>query len=233
MLVEGSKVWGTRISFDPTEAAAACADAGADEIGLVSSGAGLETLTALTRRIAASLRVPLLVLADHPEVAAVDQLIEAGADRVFVQASALHDPGYIAVLARAFGGESVGVVVTAQREGGGWRVLDAPGGLPTEWDAVTWSSVVKAQGCREIVLSTPAGGAHGEPVDLELLSAVTSALELQVVAAGEVDTVEDILDALMIGNADGALVGSLLHSGKRSVRDVKKYLAEHGLRVRH
>ena len=101
----------------------------------------------------------------------------------------------------------------------------------TEWDPETWARVVEAQGGGELIVGSAVPGAFGEPLDLELLSAVTSAVGVPVVAKGEGVGVEDLFDALMIGGAEGVLVGDALHSARYSVRDIKKYLSQHGLPV--
>jgi len=161
-------------------------------------------------------------LASEPEVG---ELLAAGAARLAVQSAALNDPNLISSLSRSFGSESIAVAIAVQREGEGWRVHETLGGAVTEWDPVTWAAVVEAQGGGEIIIES-SGGREGEPFDLELLEAVTSAVARPVVAAGEPEAVEDVFDALMIGNADGVLVGP---SARLTVRDIKAYLGERGL----
>lgn len=214
---------------DPVEAAAAYADAGADELMLVGRGAPLEALVSLSSRIAPSLSIPLAVEIDLAEPQEVEQLLVAGAARVAIEVPALRDPALVALLAGAFGSGAIAVRLTASRESGSWRVVEGGAGVSTEWDAAIWASVVQTQGAGEIVVESTGRGASDEPLDLELLAAVSSAVTIPVIAAGEAEQVEDLFDALMIGNADAVLVGSLLHSGRETVGTVKSYLAEHGL----
>jgi cyclase len=216
---------------DPLDAAVAYAEAGADEIAFIASEAPLETLVALARRVAPRLHVPFWIKADLLDRSEVGAVLDAGAARVAVETPALRDPDYITALTRAFGSEAVAIVVTALREGDAWRVLEMREGAPTEWDAIAWARVAETQGAGELVVESVSGGRYEEPFDLELLAAVKSAVAVPVVAAGEAEAVEDLFDALMIGGADAVLVGSLLHSGKGTVPDVKAFLAEHGLDV--
>ena len=217
---------------DPQEAALAYAAAGADEILLASRGTPVDVIIALVEDIAPSLSIPLMLDADLHASSEVERVIAAGAGRVCVQRAALADPDYIATLCREFGSGAVAVRVAARREEGVWRVLEAPGGEATEWDAVTWAAVAEAQGAGTIIVEPAGPAGPGEPFDLELLEALTSALRTPVLAAGPAENVEDLFDALMIGNADGVLVEDVLHSGRTSVRRVKGYLAERGLPVR-
>jgi cyclase len=224
------KVFGE--SLDPAEAAAAYAEAGADEIVFVARLAPLELLCGLAERLAAALTIPLRFRTDLTTVAEVGGLLCAGAQRVVIQKAALDDPDLIAKLAREFGSEAIAVVITAAGADDNWRVYDEPGGTAREWDALTWAKVVEAQSGGAIIIESPTGGPHGEPYDLELLRSVSSAVARPVLAAGDAKRVEDLFDALMIGDADAVLVSSLLHSGRVTVKEIKGFLSEHGLSMR-
>lgn len=218
--------------LDPAEAAAAYAEAGADEIVFVARDAPLDVLCRLARRVAPDLSIPLLFWTDLTTAAEVGELLAAGAARVAIQKAALDDPNLIASLARELGSETIAVAVTAAGADEGFRVFDRPGGAAREWDALTWAKVVEAQNGGTIVIESPRGGALGGPYDLELLRSVSSAVARPVIAASDAGEVEDLFDALMIGDADGVIVSSLLHSGRATVRQIKSFLSEHGLRVR-
>ncbi len=183
----------------------------------------------LVERLAAALMVPLTVWTDHGEAAAFESMVAAGAARVVIQKAALDDPDRIAGLSREFGVEAVAVAITAGGEDEGWRVYDGRDGQPTEWDAVTWARVVEAQNGGLIVVESPGGGPHGEPFDLQLLAAITGAVARPVLAAGEPEGIEDLFDALMIGNVSGVLVSSLVHSGEVTIPEIRAFLREHGL----
>ncbi|KPK66091.1 MAG: hypothetical protein AMS21_03175 [Gemmatimonas sp. SG8_38_2] len=219
---------------DPLEAARALAAAGVDGISFSGHGAPLEVLSALSRRVTPLLTVPLHVEVNARTAAQVASLLEAGTALVVIEAAALRDPDFLASLAREFGSESIAVTVSAASEDEGWRVLESAGGPPTEWDAVTWACVVESQGAGAIVVQSAmrrARDARGSPFDLELISAVGSAVDLPTVAAGEAQIVEDLFDVMMVGDADGVLEGSLFQSGRATVRQAKSYLREHGLAV--
>lgn len=214
---------------DPVEAAAVYAAAGADEIAFSSADASAGILAGLAKRAAARLGIPFWFRADLAVPSDVGALLDAGAARVAVGRAALRDPDYITTLVRSFGSERVAVVVTARREEERvWRVLEAADGPAGEWHAVTWARVVEAQGAGELVVESATPGRYGEPFDLELLAEIAAAVSVPVVAAGEAASVEDVFDALAIGDADAVLVGSLLHSGAATVAGVKAYLAERG-----
>ncbi|KPK81949.1 MAG: hypothetical protein AMS25_04400 [Gemmatimonas sp. SM23_52] len=218
-------------SDDPLEAAVACAEAGADELLFVGLGTSLETLTALSRRIARAVSIPFAVKLEPATVAEAGQLLEVGASRVAIQRAALKEPDFIADLTRTLGCEALAVAITAGGEAENWRVFASREGGPTEWDAITWACVAEAQGAGELIVESRSGGQHGEPFDLDLLAAVSAAVARPVVAAGEAREIEDLFDALMIGNANAVVVGQLVSSGRCTVHEVKVWLAEHGLPV--
>lgn len=211
--------------------AAAYAEAGADELFVAGRATRTDELVALAARVARAGTMPVAMGAELSTLEDVGRLLEAGVARVFVGGQALRDPDFVRALARTFGSASVGVAIDAEREGDHWRVRGCPDGEATEWEAVTWARVMETQGCGELVVSSPAWPA-GEAFDLELLGAVAAAVSIPVLAAGEARCAEDVFDALMIGDADGVVVGSLLHSGRCSIRSIKQYLAERGLPVR-
>ncbi len=230
-LTERIEVGRFPVSDDPEKVAAAYAESGADGVLLVADGVGLETLVTAAARVASLIPIPVTVAADLSNQAEVGALLDAGVARVAIQDSALHDPDYIAQLTRTLGPNAIAVAIAAKREELGWRVVEGRGGAPTEWDPVTWAAVVRSQGCGEVMVYSGSGGIEAEPFDLELLESITSAVDVNVVAAGKATCVEDVFDVLMIGNVDAVVLGSLLHSGQHSLREVKLFLAEHGLDV--
>jgi cyclase len=219
--------------LDPAEAATTYAEAGADEIVFVARATPPEPLCALAQHLAPDLTVPLVFWTDLTTAAEVGVLLAAGAARVAIQKAALDDPDLITQLAREFGSEAIAVAITAAGADENWRVYDEPGGTACEWDALTWAKVVEAQSGGAIIIESLGGGPHGEPYDLELLRSVCSNVARPVMAAGEASRVEDLFDALMIGDAEAVLVSSLLHSGGATVKEIRSFLSDHGLSVRH
>lgn len=213
--------------------AVAYAEAGADEIIFVARATPLEPLCELAQRVAPALTIPLAFWTDLTTTPEVGDLLAAGAARVAIQKAALDDPDLITKLAREFGSEAIAVAITAGGADEDWRVYDGPGGAACEWDALTWAKVVEAQSGGAIVIESPGGGPHGEPYDLELLRSLSANVARPVMAVGDAKSVEDVFDALMIGDAESVLLGSLLHTGGATVMEVKDYLSERGLSVRY
>ncbi len=218
---------------DASAAAVALERAGADELLLAWSAAYSESLRTLLANLSRVLSVPLLVrtVDESATAAEVRALLDAGAARVLISGPALRDPDLIAALSRSASSAALSVGVRAQPESAGWRVL-GPGDQPTEWDVVTWARVVEAQGGAELLIEAPPAPTADEPFDLELLATVTEAVRIPVLAIGAAPAVEDVFDALMIGDVDGVVLDDSFRSVGQSLAAVKRYLAERGLAIR-
>ncbi len=216
---------------DPFEGASAYAAEGADEILFRGVDLSFDALTALYRRAASSLRIPSTVEFDAANPSQVEEVLEAGASRVILQDAALRDPDYLARLAKLFAGRRIAVRILASSAADGWRVLGRADGAETEWNAVTWARVIETQGAGSLFVGSASQHAIPSSFDLDLLDSVKSAVAIPVIASGAAERVEDVFDALMIGNADGVVVRELLHSGRTTVGEIRAYLLEHGLEV--
>ncbi len=177
-----------------------------------------------------SIPIPLTVAAEPERPGDLDALLAAGATRVAIGDAALRDPDLIRAVAKRFGSAAVAVSVQARIEDGYGRVVRGADRRPTEWDAVGWARVIAAHGGGELILECRASA--DEPFALELLGQVSGAVAIPVVAAGRAREAEDIFDALMIGGAEGVIVEASALSGRNAVREIKRYLADHGLAVR-
>jgi cyclase len=217
---------------DVCDVALAYAAAGADELLLTDKDRPPAVFLPLVQTLSDSLAVPLNVEAEVAGTAEFGELLAAGVSRITLEGTGLRAPDLLARLAREFGSAKLAVAITARREQDVWRVSEGLHGQPGEWDPVTWARVAEAQGAGELIVRSPDGGQHGEPFDLELLEAITSAVRLPVVAAATAGQVDDLFDQLMIGGADAVAIESPLHSGQLTVHDIKVHLAEHGLPVR-
>ena len=227
-LLDSVQLPGLQDQNDPVQVAAAYAHDGAHELMLVAADLDPRAISDTVTRLAGSLPLPFAITADFSDLAQLEAIIDAGAARTVLGSAALADPDFISAAARAVGSEAVAVQALAEREGDHWRLCSAEG-QPTEWDPVTWARVVEAQGGGELILHSIGEGIHGEPFDLELLKTVKASVSIPVIADGEAGAVEDLFDALMIGNVDGILVGALLHSGEWNLGSMKRFLAERGI----
>ncbi len=244
---------------DPAALAARYAGAGADEICFLDITAAVEeraTLLDVVERTARSAFVPLTVGGGVRSVDDMRAVLRAGADRVAVNSAAVADPGLVDRCARRFGRQCVVVSLDARRTepqrdagetatAGGPGPAAADGGEPPAWevvvrggrratglDAVSWAREAAERGAGEILLTSIDQDGTRAGYDLELLRAVTSTVDVPVVASGGAGRPEDFVAAIVDGGADAVLAASIFHRDLHGIATVKRAMAAAGIPVR-
>jgi len=169
-------------------------------------------------------------------VRAVDDaevLLRAGADKVALNTSAVHDPGLLEELARRFGSQAVVLAIDARATGrGGWEVFVHGGRTPTGRDAVAWAREGAERGAGEILLTSMDRDGTKDGFDVPLTRAVADAVRVPVVASGGCGTVAHMAAALTEGRASAALAASVFHFGEIRIPEAKAELLRAGVEVR-
>ena len=234
LVVKGVQFQGIRDAGDPVECAARYDAEGADELALLDIDASAEGRAALldvVRRTADALQVPLTVGGGVRSVDDVRALLLAGADKVSINSSAVERPALVAEAAVIWGNQAIVVAVDARRtSGGGWEVFTHGGRRATGLDAVAWARQAVALGAGEILLTSMDRDGTRAGYDLDLLRAVTAAVDVPVIASGGVGTLEHVAEGLAV--ADAALAASIFHDRNVRVDEVKHWLAARGVWVR-
>lgn len=234
-VVKGVRFEGLRDMGDPAELAARYARDGADEIvflDVTATAKGRIATLDVVSRTAETVFVPLTVGGGVRSEDDVRALLRAGADRVVLNTAAVADPGLLARCAERFGSQCVVVAIDARRCGAGWEVMVDAGRTPTGLRAVQWARSAERAGAGEIVLTSIDRDGTGEGYDLELLRAVTAAVDVPVVASGGAGTVDHFVRAVVDGGADAVLAASRWHGGLLTIDEVKAELARAGVTVR-
>ncbi|MDR2029826.1 MAG: imidazole glycerol phosphate synthase subunit HisF [Treponema sp.] len=252
-VVKGVKFKGIQDAGDPVELARRYNDDGADELAFLDIGASYKsraTLLEVVRRVAAEVFIPLCVGGGIRSVEDMRDAMNAGADKVSVCTSALQNPGLLSAMARAYGSQCVVLSIDAKRaasrsgiageEGPVWHAFSHGGRKDTGLDAVEWARRAVELGAGEILLNSIDADGTGAGYDLELTRAVLDAVGVPVIASGGAGTLDQIAGVLLPpdpvhdhwGNADAALVASLLHFGKTTIRAIKQYAESKGVVVR-
>jgi len=233
-VVKGVRFTDLRDSGDPVLTSRTYEEDGADEITLLDvsatpegRGHALETVAA----VRAVLGIPLTVGGGVRSVDDARALLEAGADRVAVNTAAVEDPSLIGRLADLFGTQCVVVSIDARASKGGWEVVTRSGTNGTGLDVVAWARECEQQGAGEILLTSWDRDGSQIGYDTNLLTAVSKAVAIPIVASGGAGSFRDLAEGLRAG-ADAVLVASILHEGQTTVADLKRELAAAGIGVR-
>jgi imidazoleglycerol phosphate synthase cyclase subunit len=233
-VVKGVRFANLRDAGSPADLAAAYEAQGADELVLLDISATSEGRAAQRETIRAVrevLSIPLTVGGGVRMVQDAEDLLAAGADRVSVNTGAVERPALLGELAERFGRQCVVLALDAVRGDGGATVVTHSGRRRTGLDAVDWAASAVALGAGEILLTSFDRDGSRSGYDLELISAVASAVSVPVIASGGAATVDHLAEALAAG-ADAVLAASIFHDGDLAVSEVKGALLARGLEVR-
>ncbi len=237
-VVKGVRFLDLRDAGDPVEAALAYDAQGADELAfldITASHEGRAIMLDVVRRTAEGIYMPLTVGGGIRSISDIRTLLRAGADKVSLNTAALARPELVREAAHAFGSQCIVVAIDAKREVGApprWGVYTHGGRRPAGRDAVDWAREVDGLGCGEILLTSMDRDGTGNGYDLALTRAVSEAVSVPVIASGGAGTLEHLREGLTAGKADAALVASIFHFGRHTVREAKTYLRERGVPVR-
>ena len=234
-VVKGIRFGDLRDAGDPADQAARYEQQGADEVVLLdidATPASHATHVDVVRRVRRVLGIPLTVGGGVRSVDDARRLLEAGADKVSVNSAAVHAPRLISELAESFGSQCTVLAIDARRSQLGWDVLlrggrDRANGV----EAVEWARRGTALGAGEVLLTSWDRDGTREGWDLELLTAVTSAVQVPVIASGGIGTREHVVEAVAAG-AHAVLAASVLHFGDETVTGMKSALRRRGMVVR-
>jgi imidazoleglycerol phosphate synthase cyclase subunit len=234
-VVKGIKFQNLRDAGAPDEKAADYEAQGADELVLLDVSAtpeGRRTKADTVKKVRDRLSIPLTVGGGVHSVADAGVLLDAGADKVGVNTAAVDDPSLLGRLAERFGAQcTVLALDAAMTAPGKWEVVVLSGTKRTGMDAVEWARRAVKEGAGEILLTSWDRDGTRLGYDCELLTAISGAVEIPVIASGGADTPQQMLEGIKAG-ADAVLAASIFHYGDLSVGDIKRYLAANGVEVR-
>ena len=158
--------------------------------------------------------------------------LRAGADKVGINSAAVRRPALVTEAATRFGSQCVVASIDALRKGESWEVYVNGGREPTGLDAIDWAKRCVELGAGEILLTSIDRDGARSGYDIELLSLVSRAVTVPVVASGGAGSARDVVDAFLLGGADAALLAGVLHDATTDIRSVKSALRAASIPVR-
>jgi imidazole glycerol-phosphate synthase subunit HisF len=233
-VVKGTRFIDIRDAGDPVELAAHYDATGADEVIFLDITATSDkrgTVVELARRAADEVFVPFTIGGGVREVGDAQAVLDAGADKVSVNSAAVARPELIAEMADVFGAQCVVLAIDAKRRDPGFEVYVAGGRTPTGRDAVAWAREGVERGAGEILLTSMDRDGTKDGYDLELVRAISEAVDVPVIASGGAGEPGHLVDALGAG-ADAVLCASIFHYGQYTIPEVREALREAGVPMR-
>jgi cyclase len=227
---------GLRNVGDPVELAVRYNDQGADEMvffDITASAHGRRSMIEVIERAADRCFMPLTVGGGIRTRDDMSLMLQAGADKVSINSSALATPELIRQGAEKFGAQCIVVSIDAKKVGPDrWEVFAKGGREATGWEVVSWAKRAVELGAGEIVLNSIDADGTKRGFDLVITARVSASVGVPVVASGGAGTLEHMAEVLLAGQADAVLAASIFHFGEFTVGQVKDYLALKNIPVR-
>ena len=235
-VVKGTNFINLRDAGDPVECARAYDAQQADELvflDITASSDGRATMADVVRRTAACCFMPLTVGGGIRSVKDMREMLLAGADKVSLNTAAINRPELINEGAAAFGSQCMvlGIEAKKRRDGPGYEAYYDNGREHSGKDVIEWARRGVALGAGEILLTSVDNEGLQQGMDLELIEAVTKAVNVPVICGGGVGCGDDIVDAAQAG-ADAVACAAVLHYKKETVQELKDDIRAGGVEVR-
>lgn len=234
--VKGTNFVDLRSAGDPVELAKAYNRAGADELvflDITASHEARKTFTEIVSRVAASVSIPFTVGGGINALADVDRLLNAGADKVSINSSALRNPALIDEITKHFGSQVCTVAIDAQQMADGtWQCYLNGGRIPTERTLFEWAKEAQERGAGEILFTSMNHDGVKTGFANDALAQLHDLLSIPVIASGGAGTMKHFAETFQLGKADAALAASVFHFGEIAIPDLKQYLCNEGIHVR-
>ena len=235
-VVKGINFVGLRDAGDPVEIARRYDEQGADELtflDITATSDGRDLLLPIIEAVAAQVFIPLTVGGGVRAVGDVRRLLNAGADKVSMNSSAVANPDLVSDAAAHYGSQCIVVAIDAKRVADNrWEVFTHGGRTATGLDVVAWAGEVSRRGAGEILLTSMNQDGTQDGFDLALTAAVSKAVPIPVIASGGVGNLQHLVDGITKGRADAVLAASIFHYGTYTVRQAKEFMAAQGIAVR-
>ncbi|HSD60113.1 MAG TPA: imidazole glycerol phosphate synthase subunit HisF [Burkholderiales bacterium] len=238
-VVKGVNFVELRDAGDPVEIASRYDEQGADELtflDITASSDQRDIILHVVERVAEQVFIPLTVGGGIHSVDDVRRLLNAGADKVSINTSAVENPQLVAEANARVGAQCIVVAIDAKQAMGGagprWEVYTHGGRRPTGLDAVEWARKVQGLGAGEILLTSMDRDGTRNGFDLGLTRAIADAVDIPVIASGGVGNLQHLVEGVLEGHADAVLAASIFHYGEYTVREAKEYMMRHNIEVR-
>lgn len=235
-VVKGVNFLELRDAGDPVEVARRYDLQGADEItflDITASSDDRDLILPVIEAVASQVFIPLTVGGGVRTVADVRRLLNAGADKVGMNTSAVTNPQLVADAAHKYGSQCIVVAIDAKAIAPGrWEVYTHGGRNATGLDAVEWACKMAELGAGEILLTSMDKDGTRSGFDLALTRAVSDAIDIPVIASGGVGGLQDLADGIKLGGADAVLAASIFHFGQHTVQEAKQFMAAQHIPMR-
>ena len=235
-VVKGTNFQGLSDVSDPVALGKYYSDHGADELvfyDITASFEGRKLFTDILQKVASTIFIPLTVGGGINTLEDFDRVLKCGADKVSVNSGAIRNPDLVFQAARKYGDQCVVLSADVKRVDGEFRVFAKGGSEDTGMEAIAWIKRCVGFGAGEVVLNSIDTDGVKQGFDLEMLEAVSNAVDVPVIASGGAGGMEDFVKLFQtLPKVDAGLAASIFHFGQVQIPELKAYLAQNHINVR-
>lgn len=237
-VVKGVNFLELRDAGDPVEIARRYDEQGADELtflDITASSDNRDLILHIIEAVASQVFIPMTVGGGVRKVEDVRRLLNAGADKVSINTTAVLNPQVVEDAASRFGSQCIVVAIDAKKVEGKpfeWEVFTHGGRNPTGLDAVIWAQKMQALGAGELLVTSMDRDGTKIGFNNPLNKAISDAVEIPLIASGGVGNLQHLVEGITLGGADAVLAASIFHYGEYTVQEAKTYMRERGIEVR-
>jgi cyclase len=239
-VVKGVNFVELRDAGNPVEISRRYDEQGADELtflDITASSDNRDLILHIIEDVAAQVFIPLTVGGGVRQVEDIRRLLNAGADKVSINTSAVLNPQLVADASSHYGSQCIVVAIDAKQVNSPeglprWEVFTHGGRKATGIDAIEWAKKMQSLGAGEILLTSMDRDGTRNGFDIALTCAISDAIDIPIIASGGVGNLDHLVAGILQGHADAVLAASIFHYGEFTVQQAKQYMAKHDIEVR-
>jgi len=220
---------------DPVEIAKKYNEEGADELTFLDITASSDNrglLFDIVEKVAKQIFIPLTVGGGVRSCEDIRNLLNAGADKVGINTSAILNPDLISESTSRFGSQAIVVAIDAKKVDDHWEVFTHGGRNATGINAITWAKKMAKLGAGELLITSMDRDGTKKGFDNVLMKLISDVVEVPIIASGGVGALQHLVDGVKDGEADAVLAASIFHYGEFTIQEAKQYMAKNKIEVR-
>jgi cyclase len=234
-VVKGINFVSLQDAGDPVEIARRYDEEGADELTFLDITASSDNrglILDIIESVAKEIFIPLTVGGGVRSTDDVRRLLNAGADKISINTSAIINPKLVAEASSRFGSQCIVVAIDAKKVGDHWEVFTHGGRNPTGLNAVEWAKKMVNLGAGELLLTSMDRDGTKVGFDIDLTKLISDAVEVPFIASGGVGNLQHLVDGVLLGGADAVLAASIFHYGEYTIREAKEFMSNNNVEIR-
>ncbi len=234
-VVKGVNFIDLKDAGDPVEIAKKYDEQGADEITFLDITASSDNrglLFDIVEKVAKQIFIPLTVGGGVRTCEDIRNLLNAGADKVGINTSAILNPELVAESTSRFGSQAIVVAIDAKKINDHWEVFTHGGRKATGINAINWAEKMSELGAGELLLTSMDRDGTKKGFDNVLTKMISDVVEIPIIASGGVGNLQHLVDGVKDGGADAVLAASIFHYGEFTIQEAKQYMLNNNIEIR-